>query len=189
MPEPAFLVEGQMEQRIIQRLCPGKPVRLIGCNGDDVSMAAIAKALNVNLRLLKNYHPVVILLDRERRTVSSEELITELERILDENGHQGRYVIGMADRTIENWILSDWEHVCSQSPGYKEFTGDSEACHGKSTLRRLMPQNTFYHETTVGVDLFLRCRPKQMRQQSGSFAAFVTKIRFGCYWLRDMTSA
>ena len=44
MPEPAFLVDGHMEQLIIQQLCPKKPVRRIGCNGDDVSMAAIANA-------------------------------------------------------------------------------------------------------------------------------------------------
>jgi hypothetical protein len=67
MPEPAFLVEGQMEQRIIQSLCPNKPVRLIRCNGDDVSMAAIARALNARLRLLLNYSPIIIILDRERR--------------------------------------------------------------------------------------------------------------------------
>lgn len=186
MPSPAFLVEGQMEQRIVQRLCKGQPVRLIGCNGDSVSMAAVAKALNVNMRMLKNYHPIVILLDREGRSAPIDELICELGRLLDHSGHQDRYIIGMADRTIENWILSDWTHICSQMPGHKEFSGNPEACHGKSVLRKLMPPNTYYHETTVGVELFLKCRPREIQRRSQSFAAFITRIKFGCYWLRDI---
>jgi hypothetical protein len=186
MPNPAFLVDGQMEQRIIQKLCQGQPVRLIGCNGDDVSMAAVAKALNANIRMLKRYYPIVIVLDRERRTQSTDELITELSLLLDNYGHQGRYVIGMTDRTIENWILADWGHICSQMPGHEELQGHPEACHGKSVLKKLMPPNVLYHETTIGVELFLKCRPNEIQKASRSFQAFVSKINFGCYWLRNI---
>jgi hypothetical protein len=83
MPECAFLVEGHMEQLVIQRLCPRKPVRRIGCNGDDVSMAAVAKALDAQLRLLSDYAPVVIILDRERRQETCQELIHDLSALLD----------------------------------------------------------------------------------------------------------
>lgn len=175
-----------MEQKIVQRLCPGQPVRLIGCNGDSVSMFAVYKALNLHIRMLKNYHPIVILLDRERRMQTCDVLIAELRALLDQNGHTGRYVIGMADRTIENWILADWSSACTRYEGCREFGDDSEACHGKSTIRRLMPRNIIYHETTIGVELFLLVRPATIFEASKSFRDFVGQLKIGCYWLRDL---
>jgi len=181
MPNPAFLVDGQMEQRIVQKLCPGHPVRLIGCNGENVSMAAVAKSLNANIRMLKRNHPIIIVLDRERRSQTTDELIAELSLLLDNYGHQGQYVIGMADRTIENWILADWGYIRTQMPGCRQFLSDPEACHGKSAIKKLMPPNVLYHETTIGVDLFLKCRPQEIRKASRSFQSFVSKINLGCY--------
>ena len=129
-----------MEQLIVQKLCPGRPVRLIGCNGDDVTMAAVAKALNARLRMLRVYHPVIIILDRERRTSSCGELIWELSTLLDDYGHQGQYVIGMADRTIENWILSDWSYIVQENPAYQALPVDMRSEHGKVVISKLMPR-------------------------------------------------
>jgi hypothetical protein len=183
MPKPAFLVEGQMEQRIIQRLCPNRPVRLIGCNGDEVSMAAIAKALNARLRLLGDCHPVIIILDRERREKCCEELIQELSHLLDEYEHRGRYVIGMADRTIENWILSDWSNILQDDPTYQAMADDSQGKHGKTIIKHLMPEQKFYHETTIGVELFLKCRALQLYAANESFRSFVCQLDLECWWL------
>jgi hypothetical protein len=186
MTKPAFLVEGQMEQAIIQAICPNHPVRLIGCNGDSVSMMAVARALEVHFRLLKNYHPIIILFDRERRTESCDALRTELSIYLDQKNHEGQYVIGMPDRTIENWILADWDNLCKTEHGYKAFDGDPEDCHGKSTLRRLLPRHVVYHETTTGVDLFLKCRPEEIYRRHKSFRDFVSRIQIPCYWLKGI---
>jgi len=72
-----------MEQDIVQRLCPGMPVRLIGCNGHDVTMAALSKVLDARLRRLKNYRPVVIIVDRERRSQPASALVSELCQLLN----------------------------------------------------------------------------------------------------------
>jgi hypothetical protein len=189
MPEPAFLVEGCMEQRIIQELCPRKPVRLIGCNGDDVSVAAIAKALNARIRLLGDYHPIIIILDRERRVESCGQLIQDLSALLDNTyNHQGKYVIGMADRTIENWILSDWDSIASQNSSFKALTDEIQGAHGKSEIRKLLPKEIIYHETTVGVDLFLKCRPAQLFASNESFRNFVSQLNIECWWLSEIDS-
>lgn len=109
MPEPAFLVEGLMEKRIVQRLCPGTVVQQIGCNGRDVSMATLARFISVAMRRLVNkYYPVVIIFDREERLQSSQCLIAELSQILDEIGYKDQYIAGVPDRSIENWFLPDW---------------------------------------------------------------------------------
>ena len=52
MSKPAFFVEGKTEQRIVQTLCPGCPVRIINCNGDGVSLEAISKRVGTLARLL-----------------------------------------------------------------------------------------------------------------------------------------
>jgi hypothetical protein len=190
MPEPAFLVEGQMEKFIVQRLCPQKPVRLIGCNGDDVSMAAIAKAVDARIRVLQHYSPIVIILDRERRQEPCEELINQLSQLLDEKQHRGRYIIGMPDRTIENWILSDWAHILEEDNTYLPLSENMQGLeHGKSVIRKLMPAGIFYHETTVGVELFLKCRPVQMFAASDSFRALVSRLdNIECWWLKPIDS-
>lgn len=185
MPEPAFLVEGRMEQQIIQRLCPDKAVRLINCNGRDVTMSAIAKVLDARLRRLKNFHPIIIILDRERRPQTCDELLGELTNLLDAKGYQGAYVLGMADRTIENWILSDWEFVSSEFE-FLMHEGLEQDCHGKTEIRKLLPNGTLYHETTLGVDLFLKCRAAKLFDRSTSFRSLVTQLDFQCHWLREV---
>ncbi|QEX16264.1 hypothetical protein FRZ44_15570 [Hypericibacter terrae] len=185
MPE-AFLVEGQMEQRIIQKLCPGKVVRLIGCNGDDVTMGAIANAVDARLRRLINYSPVIILLDRERRQAPCEELIQELTTLLDGKGYGGRYIVGMPDRTIENWILSDWQHILELCPDFGVAGAVAEGCYGKSVIRKLLPDGTIYHETTLGVELFLKVRPDTLFVSNGSFRRLVERLQIECWWLRGI---
>lgn len=186
MPEPAFLVEGQMEQLIIQRLCPGRAVRRIGCNGDDVSMSALAKLLDTRLRMLKNFSPVIIILDREGRQETCESLIEQLTLELDARGYKDRFVIGMPDRTIENWILSDWGSVMEGDGRYKSIEGPIKGKHGKSLIRKLMPEGIYYHETTVGVELFLKCRPTVMYLNSESFRSFISCLKLECRWLKDI---
>ena len=68
MPDPAFLIEGHMEKKILQSVCPGVPIRRIECNGEDVAMSVMAKFIETHIRLLNNrYYPIVIIFDREGR--------------------------------------------------------------------------------------------------------------------------
>lgn len=105
----AFLVDGHMEQKIAQRLCAGCPVRILNINGRDVQIHAIAKQVATQFRLLNNrYYPVVILIDREERDVSADDLAKALVNEAERQGvPRDQLIVGVADRMIENWILAD----------------------------------------------------------------------------------
>jgi len=186
MSKPAFLVEGQMEQKIIQAICPGIVVRRINCNGIDVSMRAIAKTLDANMRLLKNYYPIFIVFDREGREQSCEKLMAELSEILNAKDYAGTYRIGIADRTIENWILADWRHALELFDGDDEDSTNHDGENGKSRLKKMLPKGIVYNETTIGVDLFRKCRPSEMYANSSSFRKFVDTIDIKCWWLKSV---
>lgn len=144
-----------MEKRIIQRICPGKPVRRIGCNGDEVKIDVIAKFLGVHLRTLKNYYPIIIIFDRERRELTSAEIEAQLSLALIESGHQDvDFRIIAADRTTENWILADKESLKERYPRAK-FNYEAEGVHGKGALRKVVETEETYSESTTGVELFL----------------------------------
>ena len=112
MNNPAFLVDGQMEKLIIEKLCPNQRVRLTGLNGKDVTIEAIAKKASALIRLLngKNY-PIVVLIDREDRPESAEEIANLLKTEMRNEGIKDDLIIGVADRMIENWILADWSSL------------------------------------------------------------------------------
>jgi hypothetical protein len=190
MPNPAFLVDGHMEQKIIQTLCPGAPVRRINCNGRDVPMHVLAKFINTNIRLLGNNHwPLIILVDREGRDTSRQQLIRELRKCLDEYGHAGQSRLGMADRMVENWILADIDvvkRVYNIDSNNLNMPADHyEGVGGKAKLREIVAYKAVYHETTVGVDLFTNCDPHIITEKSTSFREFVSQFshELGCKWL------
>jgi hypothetical protein len=87
MSNPAFLVEGVMEQRFIRYICPDKAVRLIGCNGKKASMKTISTFIERHIKSLGNRHyPIVIILDREQRVEKCSELIDDLTKELEKKG-------------------------------------------------------------------------------------------------------
>lgn len=184
MPEPAFIVEGSLEQAVIQRVCPKHVVRRLGINGRDVSIAAIARRVETHMRLLANrYYPVVIIFDREEREASCAELAAQLSALLDELGYDGQYRIGIPDRNAENWILADWERFSTGIGKPEMARQDAEGLNGKTLIKRFMPDGQPYHETTIGVSLFVSIRPTIAAQASSSFRAFRALIDFRCGWL------
>jgi hypothetical protein len=145
MPEPAFLVDGVMEQRIIARLCPNKPVRRIEYNGRDVELEAIVERLDLHIQNLNNrFHPIIILIDRETRSMSSDQIVIDISQRLDERGHRNQYVVGVVDRCIENWILADWDNV-ARKQGFpaQRVPASCEGIQGKAELKRLLPKDVF----------------------------------------------
>ena len=188
MPNPAFLVEGQMEQAIVQRICPGSAVRLIGCNGKDVSMTVLSKALNARLQRLSRYDPVIIILDREQRTEECNILLNDLSLKLDDLGFSGRYILAMPDRTTEVWTLSDWDEVRRRMPEMKEYHDIAEGRNGKAIIKKLLPDDVVYHETTIGVEMFMSIRPNVVYMKSDSFREFMDKISLPCHWASSISS-
>lgn len=178
----AFLVEGGMEQRIVQRLCPGKPVRLIELNGRDASLAAIAKRIGTLFRLLGNrYYPVVIILDREDRELSVDDMERDLRVLLvGESVPCDQIIFGIPDRMIENWILADpscWNGA--------EGDGNFEGANGKSRLRdNLEAQGRTYSEIADGVSMFCEINCQIAVRNSVSFQNFNDRLSHLCRWMR-----
>ncbi len=177
----AFLVEGRMEQRIVQRLCDGVPVRLIGANGRDVTPTAIAKRAAPLIRLLKNYYPIVIVFDREARKLSCAAIEAELRQALKAHKvERDDLIIGIADRMIENWILA-----CSQVRRKYGLLESCEGKDGKAILSLALERNgKSYHETTIGVEMFCAIDVGAVREHSSSFARFVRELGQHCSWIR-----
>ncbi|MEQ8967880.1 MAG: hypothetical protein RID91_18840 [Azospirillaceae bacterium] len=184
MSKVAFLVEGYMEQKIIQSLCPGATVQRIGCNGKDVPIAVMAKFIISRFNLFNNrYFPIIILFDREKRSESRSKLQKTLSQILDENGFSGQYIIGIADRTIENWILTNREMLEEQFSKQIDTYDNADGNFGKSELKKIVGSS--YHTATKGVELFLKCDPKKMVERSHSFRDFANSARNHCRWLHQ----
>jgi hypothetical protein len=183
MKKPAFLVEGHLEKKFVQKACPNAVVRLLQCNGDNAALTAIAKRIVTHCRLLRGrIHPLIVVLDREDRRQTATEISDELLALVRQDGVKDDLIVAVSDRNIENWILADIQtvielHPCAQTC----WTRSPDGFNGKSRLKKTIK---YYHETTTGVDLLLKCRANIMRC-SPSFDYFFKRIdHLECWWLQ-----
>lgn len=172
MSNPAFIVDGFTELRIVQRICPGRPIQRTDLNGNCVTLEAIANKICSRIRLMGNrYYPIIILVDREQREISFDTMATELLRLIHEQGLADQDIrIGIADRMIENWIIADWETFCNNSHPKPEQTDD---CNGTSIIKKVKGT---YDKRAEGVELFAANRQTTMYQNSPSFRHFINTI-------------
>ena len=183
MTKPAFFVDGQTEQKALFQLCPGNPIRLIGCNGKSVSMEAIAKRLATQIKLLSNRnYPIIVLIDREQRKESCTELIKSLTKEVKKLNKTDEIIINVCDRMIENWILADTINFRNYIKREKKLTKTNyEGTSGKSVIKKYYPD---YHETTDGVNLLVSSNLQTLAENSNSFKNFGKSIKkIGCSWL------
>jgi len=187
MNNPAFLVEGDLEQKFVQNVCPKSPVRRINCNGKTVEISEIAKRVGTLGRLLhKRYSPLVVVFDREKRPESCEDIERIFRTSLEQEDIDVPVLVGIPDRDIENWILADFEIFVNvtkiEKPTAKiHFEGKK----GKSEIRKLLPPNKTYVETIDGVSWLRRCRPTKMIC-SASFDRFAKVMKeIPCWWLSE----
>jgi hypothetical protein len=182
----AFIVDGATEKKIVQALCQDSPVRMTGLNGRDAAITALAKAIQAFIKLFKGrYYPVIIVVDRETRDMTSEEMEAQLVHELQSYGIDTAHIIMTCpDRMIENWMLADKELM----QGYGiEIDDVLDGCNGKAKLRSLLREKEItYHELTVGVDIFRKADPNIMSRNSASFARFQGRAAPFCQWLRPV---
>ena len=181
---PAIIVDGQMEQRIVQQICPGLPVRLLNCNGKCVEVEAIVKRVASHQRLLKCCFPVVVVIDREERIPSAEDFRDEIVAGLGVEcpGIDIRVVV--CDRMTENWMLADAASLGNGEFDINKVPVETEGIHGKNAIGRCLPDGRRYHETTDGVDMFLKCRPERISRRSASFRNLISALEgIPCDWL------
>jgi hypothetical protein len=181
----AFIVEGQLEQRVVNKACPNHRVVLLGANGDDVAIATICDRIETHYRLFSNRHyPIVVIFDREYRdqTVEAieEAVITELTaRRIDTK----QFIFFISDRKFECMFLahigSDGNYHANGCP----HTPRVDGMDGVSELKaRLAKKNLRYHKTTTGVELFSGVRPSILASRSDAFRRFQAKILQHCRW-------
>jgi hypothetical protein len=185
MINPAYLVEGDLEQRFVQNACPNQPVQKIGLNGRSVSVSALAKRIATQARLLqKKYHPLIIIFDREEREKTCDNIEKELRDLLEFEDIQAELLIGIADREIENWILADWEvfaNCCGCT--IEEPPSDLEGSLGKRKVKQFLSKGRSYTETIEGCAWLKKCRPSKIAAQSPSFAKFFANLeQLDCWW-------
>ena len=167
MSNPAFIVDGFTEKLIINRICPGKPVRRTDLNGKSVTIQAIANKVHSLIRLLGNRHyPIVIVIDREQRKEDCKTISATLLAELKTKGLSDQDIrVSVADRMLENWIIADWDCLNVNKSKPNSIEGSRGAGIIKSTLGQ-------YNKTTDGVDLFLKANPSVIYEQSESFRQF-----------------
>lgn len=178
---PAFIVDGLTEKNILEKLCPGKSIRL-SINGKDVSLKKMAEKIVTIIRALDNRnYPIVILTDREKRNDDflkvANDLKQEVVKILKEKNIDVDIRIGVADRMIENWILADADALNN----HPEIPTETDGISGKSWMKKLKPN---YSETADGPDLFLKADALKIYEQSPSFKHFVDQLKdLDCFYL------
>jgi hypothetical protein len=183
----AFVVDGHTEKKIVQRLCPGSPIRMTNLNGVDVSVSAMAKVVSSLIKLFKGrYFPVFVVVDRENRKETSEALehllCDELKAREELKGDH--IIVACPDRMIENWMLAD--SVFFHNRYGIQVDEMVEGRGGKTIIRRLLTTKRItYHELTVGVDIFCGIDPKQVSRSSASFRRFQDRASPYCSWLRS----
>ncbi|MBT9289174.1 hypothetical protein KL771_06910 [Hyphomicrobiaceae bacterium 22] len=185
MADPAFIVEGKQEKLVINRICPGKRVILLGINNSDVEMKAIATRIYAHFQNLGNrHHPVVVIFDREKRNKSCDSLNTELRFHLNKLGiKEDQLIICIADRSLESWIapfLQDDGSINTNLVPQKNYEGI--VCES-IIIRQLRKANIDYDKTTVGVDLFCSISPKKLAEISPSFSQLRKALLDICHWM------
>lgn len=179
MSNPAFIVDGFTESGIVKRICPDSKVQRIDLNGKNVTIEAMAKKIASMIRLLNNnYYPIIILVDKEERTLSFEEMANQIRVELNNVGITDQDLrIGVADRMIENWIIADWQNFAGSDEHKPETT---DGCNGASVIKK---HKKSYHKTTDGVDYFVNANPTEIYLNSPSFKYFIDQLGdVSCYY-------
>ena len=189
MNNPAYLVEGDLEQKFIQNTCPGCPVKKINCNGIWTSIEAIAKRVGTLGRLLhKRHSPLVVVFDREGREESAEHLEKTFREVLAQEKIDVPIVVGIPDRNVEAWILADYEmFLQSARLGASSPVSTFEGRNGKLVIKQTLGEGKSYVETIDGVAWLKAARPAVIQKHSPSFNRLFSALSdLDCWWLKQL---
>jgi len=178
MSKPAFIVDGFTEKLILERICPGSRVSRTDLNGNCVTIQAIGKKISTLIKVLGNrYYPIIVIVDKEDRDKSCEELITELSTEINNNGCANQDIrVFFADRMVENWIIADWNILGTT----KEKPENTDGLRGSKVIKENKGK---YSKTIDGVELFMKCDTKAIYNNSPSFKKLIDEIQdIDCYF-------
>lgn len=180
-----YIVDGVLEQNVIKRLCPGRPVRRTNLNGKSVHLVAIAKRVATLIRVSSgDYDPIIVIVDREQRDLSSDEMEIQTKELLRQDDlDTSRLVISCPDRMIENWICAGTIEF-QDNPICQGDDVSFDDLHGKARLKgELLQFIPAYREATTGVDLFCKINVSRARLRSASFCRFSEQVEKECRWM------
>lgn len=183
----AFIVDGHQEKLIVQRLCEGAPVRMTLLNGKDVKLAAISKTVMSLIKLLRGRHfPIVVIVDREDRSISALDIESQIRADLEAGGCRGDHIIvSCPDRMIENWILAGNPYCNSAARIVSEIIEEMEGSPGKRIIKQeLRKYDIAYDETGNGVELFCTMDLRHAAENSPSFRRLFDGLKGYCPKLR-----
>lgn len=181
MNNPVFLVEGGMEMLIIQNICPKYRVIPLKCNGKDVKIKDMAEKIISKIFTLGNrYYPIIIVVDKEDRNLSYDDMAKELKKYIinNEDMKNQDLRIAVADRMTENWILADLK--CKDSANL--IPPQTDGINAKSFIKKNI--NKHYNEKADGVEYFKNAKAQNILQHSPSFKYFIDQIKdIDCYYI------
>lgn len=184
MTKAAFIVEGQTERNFLSAICPGHPIRRLEMNGRDVAIEAIVKKIDTLSALFSGQNsPIIVVFDREGRSASAASIADQVKGELSKRRPQDQYVIGVADRMLENWILADWEQLQTEIGSGVARPFEVEGIYGKSFLRSLLRAKG-YSAAIDGPQLLKKARPSEIQKQSPSFNLLREQLDLDCWWLK-----
>lgn len=184
-----FIVEGDLELTFLKCQCRNSSVvRKVPSNGDDVSMECLAKMVKAIVQVGNEPSSLFIVLDREHRHASSEELENDLGMRLQTMGLAGNLHVHFADRMIENWILADQSVLNANQLEVKLGSGGTEGIGGKSKLKEAYKKKGLsYNERLDGSKLLSQCSAKTLATNSSSFKRLsesLTAEKISCNWAK-----
>jgi len=184
MDKPAFFVDGIMEKIILQKIGVSTKIITTDLNGKSVTVGAIAKKLASFIRVINGrFRPIIIIIDREDRPESADEIVSNLFETLRHHGISDQLIIGVSDRMTENWILADWESFAKHTNTKKKKPVICEGNNGVGIIKQHYPQ---YQKTTDGVNLFLNAKASSIKNSSPSFSKLIDQILplgYTCHWI------
>lgn len=180
----AFFVEGMLEREFLSNVCPQAHIFKLP-NGKDVELSLIVD------RIIAYWSPYrgalrygVIVLDRERRQQSAQNVVQSItDGLVDHGIPETDFCVGCPDIMIENWILADHNRV-SEKTGvqFPAYAGDGSPA--KTELdAALKGIGIKYHGPTTGARLLKSARPSIIAQNSASATSFFESLNIDCWWL------
>lgn len=183
-----FIVEGDLEKKFLEKQCKSHfIIRKIPSNGDSVSVVRIIAMIKAIIELINNPGDIFVIIDREGRSETSEELEQFIFDGLVGAAPGSQFSIHVADRMIENWIIAEQRVLISENLEVEINSGKFEGCGGKAKLKAAFKKiDSSYSETVDGVRLLERCIPSIIAKNSPSFSRLypklLTNIGF-CSWV------
>lgn len=179
MERIAAIVEGHTEAHFIRATHASVLISRSIPNGRSVATEVIVEAIVDALELMSgSITKVLILLDREGREISAEDLATQIRDGVESHCGSRRLYIGVSDRQIENWIVADEEEMVRRFDPAFVYQGDG--CSGKPLLRQLNKGVSLGPRDTAL--LLAECSAQRAQRKSGSLATLLQMVDFEWHW-------